>query len=81
MVRSDWIIFKLASDRKHPDYAILRSYGKEIIPFVLHELIIGKGHWFLFLHEVTGVNPVPEEEAGQITKMRIRWINWIYDNT
>ena len=43
---------------------------------LLRELEREPDHWFRALHELTGVNPVPESAQGRVPDMAHAWIDW-----
>ena len=65
---------------EHPAYQKILAEGASIMPFALNELANKHGHWYAALRELTGENPVPEDEAGFVPKMTARWLQWGIDN-
>jgi hypothetical protein len=61
---------------KHPAYRQIIALGPEVLPFLLRDLEDNHTHWFCALREITGVNPVPPEAAGNIPKMADAWLRW-----
>lgn len=59
-----------------PEYKAIVNLGQPIIPLVLNEIKKVPGNWFFVLYDITGVNPVPEDEAGDTRAMRDRWLEW-----
>ncbi len=60
----------------HPAYTAILSLGPLAVPLILEEMKNGKGHWFGALRDLTGQNPVPENDRGYIDRMRARWLEW-----
>ncbi len=60
----------------HPTYQEIIGMGKQAIPFILLELKKSPRLWFWALKSITGDNPVPEEDIGNIPKMTTHWLNW-----
>ena len=62
----------------HPAHDELMWYGKSAIPFVIADLRKEPFHWFMTLYMLTGHNPIRQEHAGYVEKMRQDWLSW-YD--
>ena len=61
----------------HPIYRALIALGPRVIPFMLRDLQSEKpDHWFAALEEITGENPIVEEDRGRVRKMADSWIKW-----
>ena len=60
----------------HPSYQRIIGMGADALPFILGRLDEEPDHWFWALEAITGVNPVPEEEQGNIARMTERWLDW-----
>lgn len=60
----------------HPAYQHIIDMGKPAVPFLLAELERELGHWFWALQAITGVDPIPVEDAGDIRKMADAWLEW-----
>ena len=50
--------------------------GHQALPLILQDLAATRSNWFWALRAITGENPVPPEERGQIGKMTERWLEW-----
>jgi hypothetical protein len=61
---------------EHPAYQEIITMGDEVIPFILRELESRPDHWFKALRAITGAQPVPAEEAGNVPLMAKAWLNW-----
>jgi hypothetical protein len=60
----------------HPAYQQIIGMGKEALPYLLNELRWRPDNWFLALKIITGEDPVPPEEKGNIFAMAQRWVRW-----
>lgn len=61
---------------EHPYYQAIIEMGPAVVSFILRELQRRPGHWFNALWVITGADPVPKEEAGDLEMMAKRWIEW-----
>ena len=61
-------------------YRRLFQMGEEAIPVILDELEIRPALCLMTLSEITGANPVPESDRGNLTKMIEAWFNWAEQN-
>jgi type I restriction enzyme M protein len=59
-----------------PEYLRIIGLGERAIPLILEDLRKTPDHWFVALHAITGVSPVPEESRGRIDEMAKAWIIW-----
>ena len=66
-------IVKLAM---HPAYQRIIGHGKVAVPFILHELERAPDHWFWALNAITGEDPVPDEDRGDLEAMTRAWLDW-----
>jgi hypothetical protein len=60
----------------HPAYQQIIGMGKEALPFLFQELKRQPDHWFWALRAITGEDPVPPEEKGDVEAMTWRWLRW-----
>jgi hypothetical protein len=60
----------------HPAYQKIIGMGREALPFLFEELKRQSDHWFWALHAITGADPVPPEEKGNLEAMTRRWLHW-----
>jgi len=58
------------------DYLRIIGMGERAIPLMLEDLRKRADHWFIALHAITGVSPVPAEDRGRLDKMAEAWIAW-----
>lgn len=69
--------FSSSSKRdNHPAYKEIIALGPPVVPFLLRDLEVSHRHWFTALSAITGQNPVPEKDAGDILKMVEAWLRW-----
>ena len=59
----------------HPAYQRIIGMGRRALPLILHELERAPDHWFWALCAITGENPVPPDDAGDIEKMAQAWLD------
>jgi hypothetical protein len=60
----------------HPAYQQIIGMGKEALPLLLDELRREPDHWFWALQAITGENPVPAAERGNLERMTETWLAW-----
>ena len=60
----------------HPAYQRIIGLGREAVPLLLRELALRPDHWFWALKAITGVDPVPPSDRGNISKMTEAWLRW-----
>ena len=63
----------------HPAYQKIIGMGDKAIPFIISELRAEgeePDHWFWALRVLTGVDPVTDEERGDIVRMAQSWLRW-----
>src|SRR6476469_7931370 len=60
----------------HPAYQRIIGLGQPAIPLILDELQTRPDHWFWALRAITGDNPVPEDQQGNIKVMAKDWLDW-----
>lgn len=61
---------------RHPAYGQIIALGGPAIQLLLRDLKESKDDWFSALSELTGENPVAEEDAGFVDRMATAWIEW-----
>jgi hypothetical protein len=64
----------------HPAYQEIIRLGPPVVPLLLRDLEVNRRHWFTALTAITGVNPVPREDAGDIPRMIDAWLRWGREN-
>jgi hypothetical protein len=50
--------------------------GPDVVPLLLRDLEQGPHLWVWALPEITGEDPVPPSDAGNIRKMSEAWVRW-----
>lgn len=66
----------VASMAMHPAYQRIIGMGAAALPLIFRQLSRQPGHWFWALAAITGENPVPPEEAGDVRRMTERWLEF-----
>jgi hypothetical protein len=64
----------------HPAYQEIIGLGPAALPLILDDLAKTRADWFWALRAISGENPVPPEERGQIPRMTERWLEWGHRN-
>ena len=57
-------------------YQRIIGLGPKVVPLILVELQKEADHWFWALEAITGENPVPKEDAGDVEASARAWIAW-----
>jgi hypothetical protein len=57
-------------------YQQIIGMGREVVPFLLAELRREPDHWFWALKAITGHDPVPPADRGNIRRMAQAWLEW-----
>lgn len=60
----------------HPAYQRIIGMGQPVVPLILRELERDPDHWFWALQAITGANPVPAEDCGNLDQMAAAWVQW-----
>ena|SRR6266404_2101728 len=60
----------------HPSYQRIIGLGPAVLPILLQEVRQQSGYWFWALNAITGEDPVPPEDLGDVPKMSGAWLNW-----
>ena len=61
---------------KHPAYRQIVNMGEAAIPLILSEFRRSPDHWDFALREITGDNPAPEKDWGDLWRVRDAWLAW-----
>ncbi len=64
----------------HPAYQEIIGMGPAVVPLLLRDLERTRRHWFAALSAITGVDPVPSADAGDIPRMAEAWLRWGREN-
>lgn len=60
----------------HPAYRRIVELGPAVVPLLLEDLRREPDHWFAALREITGENPVPPDDRGNVAAMAEAWVRW-----
>jgi hypothetical protein len=60
----------------HPAHREIIAMGERVVPLILADLEKTLAPWFMALHEITGADPILEEDAGYVDKMAGAWLAW-----
>lgn len=60
----------------HPAFRDIIHMGQAVIPFMLRDLEQQPRLWVWALPEITGADPVPVADRGDIVKMTEAWLRW-----
>jgi hypothetical protein len=61
---------------EHPAFQEIIGLGEAVIPFLLRDLEKGPCLWVWALPRITGADPVPASDGGNIRKMAEAWVRW-----
>src|SRR5438067_1756709 len=62
--------------RSDPAFQEIISLGEAVVPLMLQDLKERPRHWVWALPRITGVDPVPAADRGNIGKMTEAWLRW-----
>jgi hypothetical protein len=62
--------------RSHPAFLEIVNLGDPVVPFMLADLEERPRLWVWALPQITGADPVPAEDRGNIAKMSAAWVRW-----
>ncbi len=60
----------------HPAFQEIIAMGEEVVPLLLRDLEQRPRLWVWALPDITGADPVPVSDRGNITKMSEAWLRW-----
>lgn len=60
----------------HPAFQEIVAMGDAAVPLLLRELERRTGHWHRALRQITGADPVPAADRGNIDKAAEAWLRW-----
>lgn len=60
----------------HPAYQAIIALGPGVVPLLLRDLAREPAHWFESLKALTGEDPVPPEDWGNVPAMAAAWLAW-----
>jgi hypothetical protein len=61
---------------EHPAFREILSMGEAVVTLMLRDLEQRPRLWVWALPEITGENPVPAADRGNIARMSEAWLNW-----
>src|SRR2546421_198291 len=61
---------------QHPAFQEIIRMGHQVVPLMLRDLESEPRLWVWALPEITGANPVPSADAGNIARMSEAWLRW-----
>jgi hypothetical protein len=64
----------------HPAFREIVALGAAVIPFMLRDLQHQPRLWVWALPEITGTDPVPPADRGDIARMSEAWVTWGREN-
>ncbi len=64
----------------HPAYQQIIGMGPAAVPLIVRDLAREPDHWFWALKAITGEDPVPASERGDVSKMTRAWLDWAAEN-
>ena len=60
----------------HPAFQEIVRMGEAVVPLMLQDLQERPRLWVWALPEITGADPVPASDGGNIAKMSEAWLRW-----
>lgn len=57
-------------------YQEIISFGRKAVPWIIKDLQKTNDHWFFALAQITGENPIKNENIGNVEKMSEDWLEW-----
>jgi hypothetical protein len=58
------------------NYQRIIGMGPAALPFIFDEFRTNGGHWFWALRAITGEDPVPPQDRGNMSSMKNAWLEW-----
>jgi len=62
--------------RRAESYKSILEMGSHAIPLIIHELSVRPSLIFIALSELTGEDPVPASDKGNVKNASMAWIEW-----
>jgi hypothetical protein len=69
-------IASIARRRQHPAYKNIVKLGDRAVPLLLDSLRSRPDYWFPALRELTGEDPVQDDDRGYYDRMAAAWLQW-----
>jgi hypothetical protein len=60
----------------HPAFRSIVELGEDVVPVLLRDLEATPSLWVWALPDITGEDPVPPDDRGNIRKMTAAWLEW-----
>lgn len=60
----------------HPAFQEIIGMGDGVVPLMMRDLEERPRLWVWALADITGVDPVPASDQGNIAKMSAAWLHW-----
>jgi hypothetical protein len=60
----------------HPAFQSIIAMGSDVVSFMIRDLERQPSLWVWALPDITGQDPVPASDAGNIRKMTAAWLQW-----
>lgn len=64
----------------HSAFREIIRMGTAVVPFMLRDLEQQPRLWVWVLPEITGEDPVPVADRGDIGKMTVAWLRWVKEH-
>jgi hypothetical protein len=74
--REKLFVSSMTAIEASPHYRDIIALGEPVVPLLLQELQRDPDYWFVALQVITGEDPVPQDERGDLFKMTQRWLAW-----
>src|SRR4051794_28711508 len=62
--------------RSHPAFQEIIGLGEAVVPLMLRDLAERPRLWVWALPQITGADPVPAADRGNIARMSEAWLRW-----
>jgi len=60
----------------HPSYQKIINMGPRVLPLIFEDVKRDNGFWYEALRQLTGSDPVPKSQWGDIKAMNKTWLKW-----
>jgi hypothetical protein len=70
------LISSMSEIEASSNYQAIIALGDGVIPLLLKELARDPDYWFTALQAITGEDPVPEKDRGDLEQMTNHWLEW-----
>lgn len=74
--RDTAVLSSVTAKAMHPAYQRIIGMGPSVVPMLLRHLEREPDHWFWALTAITGEDPVPAEDAGDLDRMAEAWLRF-----